>query len=50
MYGLKGWMVPIIVLIVLIAVIGVGIFQINSKENPWDFGGSDFKVWSFLEK
>jgi hypothetical protein len=51
MYGLKlVWIVPVIVLIILIAVIGVGIFQVNSEKNPWDFGGiSSASGWSFLE-
>jgi len=39
MNGLKlGWIVPIIVLITLIIVIAVGIYQLNSHGNPWDFG------------
>jgi len=52
MYGLKlGWMVPAIVLFVLIAVIGVGIYQLNSDGNPWYFGGSNTNSgWEFLSK
>jgi len=42
MYGYKlGWIVSAIVLFVLIAVIGLGIYQLNSDGNPWNFGGSD---------
>ena len=33
-----GWIFPGIVLIVLITVIGVGIYQLNSDGNPRDFG------------
>jgi len=53
MYGYKlGWIVPVIVLSVLITVIGVGIYQINSDGNPWDFGRSDIPSsgWDFLSK
>jgi hypothetical protein len=49
MYFLKSWIIPIIVLTVLITVMGVGIYQLNSDGNPWDFGGSDFKSWAFLD-
>ena len=52
MYGLKfGWIIPVIVLFVLITVIGVGIYQLNSDGNPWDFGGSDMSNsrWDFLK-
>jgi hypothetical protein len=42
MNGFKlGWIVPIIVLFVLITVIWVGIYQLNSDGNPWDFSGSN---------
>jgi len=40
MYDLKfklGWLVPVIVLIILLIVIGVGIYQLNSEGNPWNF-------------
>ena len=53
MFGYKlGWIVPAIVLFVLITVIGVGIYQINSDGNPWNFGGSDISStgWYFLSK
>jgi len=52
MYGYKlGWMIPVIVLSVLIFVIGVGIYQLNSDENPWDFGGDTSNSgWDFLKK
>ena len=53
MYGYKiGWIVPVIVLSVLIFVIGVGIYQLNSDGNPWYFGGSDMSNsgWVFLSK
>jgi hypothetical protein len=53
MYGYKlGWIVQVIVFSVLIIVIGVGIYQINSNGNPWDFGGSDISGsgWYFLSK
>jgi len=51
MYGFKlGWIVPAIVLSVLLAVIGVGIYQLNSDGNPWNFGVSDMPSpgWYFL--
>jgi len=51
MYGLKlGWIVPVIVLFVLITVILVGIYQLNSDGNPWYFGESDMtnSGWDFL--
>jgi hypothetical protein len=49
MYGSKGWIFPIIVLIALIATISVGIYQLYSENNPWNLGGSGtFKQWSFL--
>jgi len=39
MNGLKlGWIVLVVVLITLIIVIAVGIYQLNSDGNPWDFG------------
>ena len=53
MFGYKlGWIVPAIVLFILIAVIGVGIYQINSDGNPWNFGGGDTpnSGWDFLRK
>jgi len=38
MSGFKlGWLVPVIVLLILLTVIGVGIYQINSNKNPWNF-------------
>jgi len=38
MYGYKlGWIILFIVLITLIVVIGVGIYQLNSEGNPWNF-------------
>jgi len=52
MFGFKlGWIVSIIVLSVLIAVIGIGIYQINSDGNPWYFGESDISRyrWDFLK-
>jgi hypothetical protein len=51
MHSIKGWIIPIIMLIVLITVIGVGIYQLNSEKNPWDFRESNtFKSWSFLSE
>ena len=53
MFGYKlGWIVPVIVLSVLIAVIGLGIYQLNSDGNPWDFGKSDISSsgWSFSSR
>jgi hypothetical protein len=52
MYGFKlGWIVPVIVLTILITVMGVGIYQLNSEKNPWDFGGSSSASgWDFLER
>jgi hypothetical protein len=53
MFGYKlGWIVPVIVLSVLVSVIGVGIYQINSDGNPWYFGSSDISSsgWYFLSK
>jgi len=48
---LKMWIVPIIVLFILISVIGVGIYQLNSDGNPWYFGGSYSSTgWYFLSK
>jgi len=45
MFGYKlGWIVPVIVFSVLIIVIGVGIYQINSDGNPWYFGGNDIQT------
>jgi len=39
MYGFKfGLIFPIIILFILITVIVVGIYQINSDGNPWHFG------------
>jgi hypothetical protein len=41
MNGFKlGWIIPIIMLSVLTFVIWVGIYQLNSDENPWYFGGN----------
>jgi len=38
MFGYKlGWIIPAIVLFVLIAVVSIGICQINSDGNPWYF-------------
>jgi len=38
MYGYKlGWIILAIVLIILVAVIGVGIYQLNAEGNPWNF-------------
>jgi hypothetical protein len=51
MSGFKGWIVPVIVLITLIAVIGVGIYQLNSEKNPWDYGNDSYTSgWYFLER
>jgi hypothetical protein len=52
MYGFKfGWIIPVIVLTILIAVIGVGIYQLNSDSNPWYFGvGEPNSGWDFLNK
>jgi len=54
MYDFKfRWLVPIIVLFILLIVIGVGIYQLNSDGNPWNFGGStipDDTGWDFLKK
>jgi len=42
MYGIRfDWLIPVIVLSVLVAVLGLGIYQINSDRNPWDFGRND---------
>jgi hypothetical protein len=51
MYGFKsGWIISVFVLIILIAVVGVGIYQLNSENNPWDFGGSrSTSGWYFLD-
>jgi hypothetical protein len=49
MYGLKGWILPIIVLIALIVTIWVGIYQLNSDGNPWYFGESEPQSWYFLD-
>ena len=32
-----GWIFPGIMLSVLITVIGIGIYQVNSDKNPWSF-------------
>jgi len=37
-FKLLGWIIPVIVLIILIVVITVGIYQLNSDGNPWNFG------------
>jgi len=53
MCGYKlGWIVSVIVFFVLFSVIGVGIYQLNSDGNPWNFGGSDIQTpgWDFLSK
>ena len=52
MYGYKlGWIVPVIVLFFIITVIGVGIYQINSDGNPWNFGSdTPNSGWDFLSK
>jgi len=51
MYGLKSdWIIPIIVLFILFTVIGVGIYQINSDENPWYFGKEPAYQWDFLSR
>jgi len=52
MYSLKlRWIVPIIALFVLITVIWVGIYQLNSDGNPWYFGGSDTSSgWDFVSE
>jgi len=46
----QGWIFPIIILFVLISVIAVGIYQLNSEGNPWYFGESDISRfhWEFL--
>jgi len=42
MFGFKlGWIIPVTVLIILIIVIGVGIYQLNHDGNPWYFIGSN---------
>jgi len=42
---------PFIVLAILIAVIGVGIYQLFSDRNPWNLGISNENAgWEFLEK
>jgi hypothetical protein len=49
MCGIKiGWIIPVIVLMVLITVIGIGIYQINSDGNPWFFGEEPVYQWEFL--
>ena len=52
MFGHKlGWIVPVIVLSVLITVIWIGIYQINSDGNPWYFGSdTQNSGWDFLSK
>jgi len=53
MYGYRlGWIVPVIVFFVLFSVIGVGIYQLNSDGNPWNFGGNNIPSsgWYFLSK
>ncbi|GBU27560.1 hypothetical protein R84B8_01094 [Treponema sp. R8-4-B8] len=51
MYGIRfSWIVPIIILFVLTAVIGIGIYQLNSDGNPWFFGKEPEYVWDFLKK
>jgi hypothetical protein len=41
-----GWIFPGIMLFVLIIVIGVGIYQLNSDENPWNFS-QESTYWDF---
>jgi len=42
MCGFKlGWLVPVFVLIILLIVMGVGIYQTNSNKNPWNFSESN---------
>jgi len=45
----QGWIFPILIFFVLIAVIAVGIYQLNSEGNPWYFGKSDISRfhWDF---
>ena len=51
MYGFKlGWIVPAIVLLILIAVVGVGMYQLNSDGNPWYFESDTNSGWEFLSK
>jgi len=53
MCGFKiGWIIPVIVFFVLFSVIGVGIYQINSNGNPWNFGGTEVQNagWDFLRR
>jgi len=45
-----GWIVPVFVLIVLLTVIGIGIYQLNSDGNPWHFGEEPVYQWEFLRK
>jgi len=45
-----GWIVPVIVVFLLISVIGVGIYQLNSDGNPWFFGEEPLYHWDFLGK
>jgi len=45
MCGFKlGWIIPIIVLLILLAVIGVGIYQINSDRNPWNLSENNISA------
>ncbi|WP_461255103.1 hypothetical protein [Treponema sp. R80B11-R83G3] len=51
MYGLKlDWIIPVIILFVLISVIAIGIYQLNSDGNPWYFGDETVHLWYFLVK
>ena len=44
-----GWIFPGIVLSVLITVVGVGIYQLNSDKNPWSFDKKQKNHEDFLE-
>jgi len=49
MFGLKfGKIVPFIMLLIIITVILVGIYQLNSDGNPWYFGREPEYQWDFL--
>jgi len=39
-----GWIFPIMILSILITVIGVSIYQINTGENPWDRKNTEYNV------
>ncbi len=50
MYGLKGWVIPIVVFIVLFSNILLGIYQNNFHKNPWAFYENYTSGFQFLEE